>query len=245
MPLEQIGNSLLFGAYYTNSGLRATGLTVTVNIWEMTMGAVNTKIVNGAAATEVGDGQYIYLLSSGSVDAKAVYGAVFITADSCDQQEIGGACWVVGSVWVENVDAAISTRTKPADTQARVTLVDTTTTNVDMRGTDNAATAAALASVDSNVDAILADTNELQTDDVPGLIAALPANIVVAILAGAIEGTLDLKEVLRIMLSFASGTTAGANTTNPTFKAQDGLTDRIDMTVDSDGERSAVTVDGS
>jgi len=35
------------------------------------------------------------------------------------------------------------------------------------------ATAAALATVDSNVDAILADTDELQTDDVPGLIAAL------------------------------------------------------------------------
>lgn len=35
------------------------------------------------------------------------------------------------------------------------------------------ATAAALATVDSNVDAILLDTNELQTDDVPGLIAAL------------------------------------------------------------------------
>ncbi len=40
------------------------------------------------------------------------------------------------------LDAAISTRTKPADTQARVTLVDTTTTNTDMRGTDNAALAA-------------------------------------------------------------------------------------------------------
>lgn len=40
-----------------------------------------------------------------------------------------------------------------------VDLVDTTTVNTDMRGTDSAATAAALAVVDSVVDAILADTS--------------------------------------------------------------------------------------
>ena len=39
-----------------------------------------------------------------------------------------------------------------------VVLCDTTTTNTDMRGTDSAATAAALATVDTVVDAILADT---------------------------------------------------------------------------------------
>jgi hypothetical protein len=60
-------------------------------------------------------------------------------------------------------------------------LADVTGINGDaMRGTDSAATAAALAThdgkldtVDANVDLILADTNELQVDDVPGLIAAL------------------------------------------------------------------------
>jgi hypothetical protein len=52
-----------------------------------------------------------------------------------------------------------------------VDLVDTCTTNTDMRGTDSAATASALATVDANVgaikastDAILIDTNELQGD---------------------------------------------------------------------------------
>jgi hypothetical protein len=77
---------------------------------------------------------------------------------------------------------------------ASVDLVDVTTTNTDMRGTDSAATATALATVDTVVDGIqtdlsnatdglgaiksetaliLADTNELQSDDVPGLIGAL------------------------------------------------------------------------
>jgi hypothetical protein len=48
----------------------------------------------------------------------------------------------LGDTRIANLDAAISTRTKPADTQARVSLVDVTTTNSDMRGTDNAALAA-------------------------------------------------------------------------------------------------------
>jgi len=39
-----------------------------------------------------------------------------------------------------------------------IQLVDTTTTNTDMRGTDSAATAANLATVDTNVDSILVDT---------------------------------------------------------------------------------------
>ena len=45
-----------------------------------------------------------------------------------------------------------------------VTLVDTTTTNTDMRGTDSAATATDLATVDGIVDTILIDTNEVQGD---------------------------------------------------------------------------------
>lgn len=61
--------------------------------------------------------------------------------------------------------------------------IGTCTANTDMRGTDSAAlasvcTEARMAALDaanlpSDVNAILLDTNELQTDDVPGLIAAL------------------------------------------------------------------------
>ena len=61
-----------------------------------------------------------------------------------------------------------------ADAVANVTLVATTTTNTDVRGTDNAALASvctearlaelAAANLPTDVDAILADTNELQTD---------------------------------------------------------------------------------
>ena len=78
--------------------------------------------------------------------------------------------------------------------------IGTTTTNTDVRGTDNAALAAtaltdatwtdaragyldelAAANMPADLDAVLADTNELQSDDVPGLIGALNDPTAVAI----------------------------------------------------------------
>jgi hypothetical protein len=53
---------------------------------------------------------------------------------------------------------------------SRATLVDTTTANTDMRGTDSANT---IVPDNASITAILNDTNELQTDDIPGLIGAL------------------------------------------------------------------------
>lgn len=77
-----------------------------------------------------------------------------------------------------------------------VTLVGTTTTNTDMRGTNSAATASALATVDANVDLILADTNELQADNVPGTLATIAGYIDTEIAAlvsavNTIDGIVD------------------------------------------------------
>lgn len=65
--------------------------------------------------------------------------------------------------------AAASYFNGATDTVANVTLVGTTTTNTDMRGTDAAATAAALALVKAVVDAIRIDTET----DIPTALAAL------------------------------------------------------------------------
>jgi len=92
---------------------------------------------------------------------------------------------------------------------------------------------------------ILADTNELQTDDVPGLIAALNDLSLTDIQGITIEGALTLQYVLRILLAFVAGRTVGANTASIQFKSQDGGTNRISMAVDEDGDRSTVTVNGS
>jgi len=65
---------------------------------------------------------------------------------------------------LNNLDIAVSSRSvfNPAtDTVARVTLVDTVTTNSDMRGTDSANT---VVPDNTSIAAILVDTNDLQTN---------------------------------------------------------------------------------
>ena len=63
----------------------------------------------------------------------------------------------IGKLLADNIDAVFSTRMPTTHINAtggvvdHVTLVDTTTTNTDMRGTDSAATAANLSTVDGNV----------------------------------------------------------------------------------------------
>jgi len=66
----------------------------------------------------------------------------------------GGIDW--GNI--ENKAAAVDLSGTDIQLCDTVTTCTTTTTNTDMRGTDNAATAVDLATVDTNVDAILVDT---------------------------------------------------------------------------------------
>jgi len=76
------------------------------------------------------------------------------------------------------IDVAVSTRTKPADTQAKVTLVDTVTENTDMRGTDDGAlatvcTEARLAELDAANLPADADSIKAVTDKVDNMIEAV------------------------------------------------------------------------
>jgi hypothetical protein len=64
-------------------------------------------------------------------------------------------------------------------------------------------------------------------------------------LATTVEGTLDVGEVLRIMLAALAGQASGGGTTSIAFRDQADTKDRISATVDSSGNRSAVTVDGT
>ena len=101
--LEQQGNALTFLAFYTESKVAKTGLTVTADVWEGT-----SEIITAGSAIEIGDGLYYYTLASGSVDANANYVAVFKTATSTVDQQHIPALWVVGRTWVNRVDEATS-----------------------------------------------------------------------------------------------------------------------------------------
>ncbi len=93
----------------------------------------------------------VYVHVAGALSVKAAFDV--LTATAYDAKYTGT---------YNNFDAS-------SDAVANVTLTATTTTNTDMRGTDSAATAANLATVDSNVDSILVDTGTT----IPAQITAL------------------------------------------------------------------------
>lgn len=101
------------------------------------------------------------------------------------------------------------------------------------------ATASDLATVDSNVDAILVDTGTT----IPGLIGALN-NISTAdiLAAGDVDG-FSIEESLKLILATQVGKLSGAATTTITIRAADDSKDRITATVDESGNRTAVTLD--
>lgn len=109
--------------------------------------AVNLGLVLPAVAPNTNGGLPI-LSSSGTTLAYTVStittytGNTPQTGDSFARIGLAGVGLTnLGDTRIANLDAAVSSRVKPADTLARVTLVDTTTANTDMRGTDGAALA--------------------------------------------------------------------------------------------------------
>jgi hypothetical protein len=69
------------------------------------------------------------------------------------------------------------------------------------------------------------------------------SNVADAALDEVIEGTLTMRQALRVYLAALAGKSAGGGTTTITFQNLAGDDDRITATVDADGNRSAVTLD--
>ena len=118
-----------------------------------------------------------------------------------------------------------------------VLLTDTCTTNTDMVGTANAALAAT------------ALTDVTWTDAKAAFIDASIAglnNISVAnIIAGITDGSLDLQEMMRIIVAATAGKSSGGGTVTLVFRDSADSKDRITATVDANGNRTAMTLDGA
>ena len=109
---------------------------------------------------------------------------------------------------------------------------------------------APVATVDTVVDAILADTG---TDGV--VVGTLTADAITAnsLSAGAVdkihdeivEGTLTARQILRLLLAAIGGETSGGGTVTVIFRDNADTKARITMTVDANGNRSAVVLDGA
>lgn len=119
---------------------------------------------------------------------------------------------------------------------------------------DDLATQASVNTVDDFLDteiaAIKAKTDNLPTDPadeslIQASIAALNDISVADILAATVEGSFDLVEVLRLGLAVLAGKSTGGGTTTVAFRDVADTKDRIEATVDGDGNRTAVTLDPS
>jgi len=124
------------------------------------------------------------------------------------------------------------------------------------------ATAAALTTVDTVVDAILVDTaeigaagagltalataasiaalNDLSSADVTAAVPTV-AQVTTAVLAGAVDGTTTLAESLALSNSALGGKLSGAGTGTETARDLADSKDRLVYTVDASGNRTAVT----
>ena len=77
------------------------------------------------------------------------------------------------------------------------------------------------------------------------LINGLDDITVADIIAGIADGIYDLQEMMRIMFAVLSGKSSGGGTATLAFRNADDDKNRLSETVDTDGNRTAVTRDGS
>lgn len=112
------------------------------------------------------------------------------------------------------------------------------------------ATAAALATVDTVVDAIKLKTDLLPTDpadqsQVEAAINALNDITVADIISGIADGSYDLQEMVRIMFAVLAGKSNGGGTSTINFRDAADAKNRVSATVDANDNRTAVTLDGA
>jgi len=146
-------------------------------------------------------------------------------------------------------------RTKPAadyfdpttDTVANVTAVGTTTnlTNLPTMPADWITASGLKADAVAEIQAGLALEATLQAiRGASGDTLETLSNEIAAKMATAenIEGTYTLKDAIRIILAFAAGKVSGGGTSSIKFRSTGDDVDRIQATVDSSGNRTAVTL---
>ena len=143
-----------------------SGLTVIARVYDNTGTQVGSDVStteSGSLAIYTGDmptasaGQYgVRFFESGQTDP---LGTSYIDWDG--SAEVTLATIAAQAASILSAVNGLNDFDPSNDTVARVTLVDTTTVNTDMRGTDGANTTAP---DNTSISAILADTNELQTN---------------------------------------------------------------------------------
>jgi len=130
------------------------------------------------------------------------------------------------------LDNILDSRMAESSINTTAGAVDVVTTNTDMRGTNGANTTAP---DNASIAAILVDTGTT----IPASISGVP-NLVLA--AGDIDG-FTLEESQKLQTAALAGKLSGAATSVNIIRAADDSKARITATVDSDGNRTAITTD--
>ena len=112
--------------------------------------------------------------------------------------------------------------------------------------------AAAGGSIDDLLATVETNTQNIETDtgtDIPALIAALndltSGQVGDAVLDEVVEGSLTLRQIMRLTLAALANKASGGGTTTIAFRDLADSKARITATVDANGNRTAVTLDGS
>lgn len=200
-------------------------------------------------------------ITAASLDTDCITAAK-IAADA--GSEIASAVRTELTTELNRIDAAVTTRlssasyTAPLDAAGTRTALGMASANLDTQiGT--LATAASLATVagylDTEIAAILEDTgttlpaqisslNNLSAAQVTAAVPTAAQNAAAILAAGDVDGY-TLEQTLKLCLAALAGKLSGAAGTTVTIRAADDSKTRITATVDSNGNRSAVTLDAA
>lgn len=225
---ENQGNSVIYYAHYTEGGVNKTGLTVTIDVYEVIRDGTATLVVDDGACTEIGAGLYRYLLASASVDAAAEYIGVFHTAtDTVDAQDIP-AMWVIDRAGTEKLDDGVA--------------LEATLTAIKGAGWSTET----LAAIDVLIDAIKAKTDALDFSKV-NVVTPVNGSTITILRGDTFIATLtDIGNLTNyISLDFSVKRTVHEPDDNATIRIRKNVSGTDDGLLRLNGAAHAVGTDGS
>lgn len=215
--------------------------------------AANLSTVAGYLDTEISS---ILTVTNKLDTAMELDGAVYrFTANALEQAPSGGGG---GGDATEAKQDIIIAALAVVDDNVDAILADTAEIGVAGAGLTALASATNLATVDTVVDAIKVVTDKVDTAlEADGPVYRYTANALEEAPSGgssitaadvwqyAVESGFTAEALMRLVASAVAGKVSGAGTGTETFRDLNDTKNRIVSTVDADGNRSAVTVDGA
>ncbi len=225
-------------------GLTITGtlkLTRTAGTYYLKIKAAKT--ITGAGIFDCGTAVSIIPFTAKHTMGGGAGLHTFTMTDSVDTWE--SDLWTYTNSGTEDVTLVVRIQGMNA-TGNLYSALDVEQINVDLTGA-----IAKIDVIDGLVDAIKAKTDQLaftvanQVDSNSLTGAGTPADVVTALMAEVVEGTYTYKDILHIIMSVLAGKSSGGGTANIKFRDLGDTKDRVDATVDANGNRLSITLDGS